>query len=312
MPTQRRHGPDVPLKPTLCMLPRAVALAVGLLLGLAAAPAWAEDAPREVDTKAQAAALIEGFKSKSPEIRVKAATQAKDVQHDSLTSPLVKLLSDKEWGVREAVIAALATRQSKAARKKASSSLVARLPRLTKDTVDEEELLLAIEALGALEQPAAVKPLLGGINLETDIRIVRARMNAVANIPDKKAIEGLIDFLARGRRGGAGAQRDAARKALQYATGADARARDHKSSGRDADRWRAWWRENEKHFDFEAVKAARAQAAADAAEEAAKAEAKKEARAKRKRDKAKQGKKQGKKPNKPAGEPKPAAPAIPD
>lgn len=254
-----------------------------LAAAVCAAPrAQAEEAPRPLDEKARAAELIAAFRSDSPETRVKAATAARDVQHDSLTSPLVKLLADKEWGVREAAIDALANRQGKSARKKASSSLAARLPRMAKDSARAEETLQVIEALGRLGQPTAVKPLLDGIDLDTDIAMVRARTMAVAEIPDKKAIEGLIDFLARGRRGGAGPQRDAARKALQYATGQNAQAREHRAAGKDADRWRAWWRENEKHFDFEAVRAAREQAAAEAE---AKAERKRERDAKRKRDK---------------------------
>lgn len=264
-------------------------LAACLALILTPALAAAEEGDRPVDPKAQAAELIAAFKSDSPEIRVKAIGAAKDAQHSSLTVPLVKLLSDKEWGVREAALEALGARTEKAAKKKASSSIAGRLRRLSKDPDAVDELLLSVEALGTLAQPAAVKPLLDDITLETDIEIVRARFMAVAEIPDKKAIEGLIDFLAKGRRGGAGPQRDAARKALQYATGADA-PREHRASGKDADRWRAWWRENEKHFDFQAVKAARAEAAAEAA---AKAERKREQKAKRQRDKENRRKKQG-------------------
>ena len=271
------------------MTPRSL-IAASLALILAAPSAFADDEARPVDPKAQAAELIAAFKSDSPELRVKAVQAAKDNQHSSLTSPLVKMLSDKEWGVREAAMEALAAREDKAAKKKASSSIASRLRRLSKDPDATDELLQAIDALGTLAQPAAVKPLLDDITLETDIQIVRARFMAVAEIPDKKAIEGLIDFLAKGRRGGAGPQRDAARKALQYATGADA-PREHRQSGKDADRWRAWWRENEKHFDFEAVKAARAQAEAEAAAKAERKREQKEKREQRKRDKESRGKK---------------------
>ena len=273
-------------------------LAACLAAVLCLAPsAHAEDEPaRPVDEKAQAAELAEAFRSDSIEIRVKALEAAATVQHDSLLRPLAKLLADGELSVREGAIRALAARESSSARKKASSSLAARLPRLAKDAAAVDELLLVVEALGTLAQPSAVKPLLDHITLDTDIEIVRARFMAVAEIPDKKAIEGLIDFLAKGRRGGAGPQREAARKALQYATGANPE-RDNRKAGRDADRWRAWWRENERDFDFAAVKAAREE---EAAAQAAKAERKREQQEKRKRAKEERSKKKGgKKPPKP-------------
>ncbi len=245
-----------------------------------------EDAPRVADAKTQAAELAAAFRSDSFETRLDAIEAATGVQHDSLTVPLVRLLADKERTIREAAIRALAARESKAAKKKASSSLAARLPRLAKDETAKEELLQVVEALGVLAQPAAVKALLDDITLDTDIEIVRARFMAVAEIPDKRAIEGLIDFLAKGRRGGAGPQRDAARKALQYATGVNA-GREMTKAGKDADRWRAWWRENKKDFDFEGVKAAREEAQAEAKAKADRKEAQKEKRRRAKEERRK-------------------------
>jgi hypothetical protein len=269
---------------------------LSLLLALLAAPspAWAEDTNRPVDPEAKLEAVLLGLKAKDAETRVKAATEAKTLQAAALTSPLTRLLSDKESGVREAVIDALGARVDRAARKKAASALAGRLPRLSKHVADQPELLQIIGALGALQQSSTVKALLDDIDVEVDAEIVRARLFAVAAIPHKQAIEGLITFLAKGRRGGRGKHRDMADKALRYATGAQPH-KENRSAGRDADRWRAWWRENEKTFSFDAVQDARAEAE-QAAEE--KAERQKEKRAKReaRKNKPKTGRK--KKPGK--------------
>lgn len=233
-------------------------LVCGLVCGLACAlyavpRAWCEEPSREVvpqaDAKArskeEAKALVSAMKSKDPDLRAQAAEDSATNQDRSLTSPLVRLLSDKEDDVRLMAFKALSVRDVPAARKKASSAVVSRLPRLAQHAVDRPELLVAIDALGKLGQPSAIKPLLDPIDVEMDIEEVRARINAVAAIPEAESIERLIQFLAKGRRGGRKQHRDAAEKALRWATGV--------RLGRDPDKWRAWWRENKKAFSFEAL-----------------------------------------------------------
>ena len=75
---------------------RFAGLAAVLALGLALRPAQAGEERPKLEPKAHAAALIKAFKSDDVEVRLDAALEAKDVQHDSLTSPLVKLLADKQ------------------------------------------------------------------------------------------------------------------------------------------------------------------------------------------------------------------------
>ncbi len=263
--------------------------------------AWAEEGERPVDAAAQLEAVLQGLKAKDAETRVKAATEARNLQDAALTSPLTRLLSDKELGVRSAVIDALGARADKSARKKAASALAARLRRLTKHVADQPELIQVIEALGVLQQSHTIKALMDDIDLEVDTEVVRARLFAVAAVPHKLAIEALITFMAKGRRGGRAKHRDLADKALRYATGAQPH-KENRSAGRDADRWRAWWRENEKTFRFDAVVAARAEAEQAAQ---AKAERQKEKRAKRE---ARKNKPEGKQPNKPRKQKKPKKP----
>ena len=94
--------------------------------------------------------------------------------------------------------------------------------------------------------------MLDNLTKETDREIASARLMAVSNVCSAEAVDGLISFAAKGR--GMNRLKDLARKALKDATGADVRG--------GADEWRAWWKENKKDFDFEAVRAAREEAAA--------------------------------------------------
>jgi hypothetical protein len=260
----------------------AAACLTALILAALAPRARADDPP--ADEKAQAAKIIVQMKSKDPEERVKAADAAASLQHDSLTSPLVRLLADKELGVREAALRALGQRGSAAARRKAAAAVAARLTRLDKHPGEKEEIDLVIETLKQLKEPLSIKALLEGIVVGMDLGEVKARLFAVAEVPDKQAIERLIAFLALGRRGGRGAHRKLADQALRYATGSKPGA-DERTVGRDADRWRAWWREHERDFSFEAVAAARAEAAAAAKAREERRRKREEAREKRRQKK---------------------------
>jgi len=267
------------------------------LLVLVAPQVRAEDADQPRDVDAEAAALIKGFKNKDASIRVQAAEAAADLQHPSLTAALARLLSDRELGVRLAATEALGGREGKKDRKKAAASLGSRLTHLSKQKhADGEELLTVIEALGRLGQRSAIKPLLEPIHLDTPEDEAAARIDAVAHIPCAEALEALIDFLAKGRRGGRQKQRKMAHKALTRLTGAN--PSDHRAAGRDADRWRAWWKDHKKGFDFQAVADARAEAAAR--KKAAEERKKKKREAQRKKRKKKG---QGKAPPRQPGEP---------
>lgn len=271
-------------------------LAVLLLaLPLTGPGAWAEErAAAPVTPEEAAAALAEQMRAKDPEQRLAAAQAARENACASLTTPLVRLLADKSPGIRIAAVEALGARMDKAGRKKAAATLAGRVSRLEKQAEDRVELLATLEAVRALAQPGPIKGLIGGIKTDSDIEVVEARLMAVAAVPAKEAIDRLIQFLAKGRRGQLGPQRRAAVQALEYATGMS-----RKGLGHDPDRWRAWWRETEDTFDFEAVAAARAEAAGEAAEKRARAEERKEKREEAKRKKAER-KKQGE--AKPEGE----------
>lgn len=228
------------------------------------------------DEKARAAELIADMKDARPEVRARAALAAVELQHGSLLSPLLRLLSDPELGVREAALKALATRTDKSAKRRAAAALNPRIARFSRREQDRYELMAVIECLRQLAQPSSVKPLLDGIKLDDELEVARARILAVGYVPHAEAVERLIQFLDRGRRH-ARAQHDAAVEALRFATG--------ERRNRNPDQWRAWWRENGKDFDFEAVAAARAAAAAHEAERKAKQEEQRRKREERRRKK---------------------------
>ena len=211
-------------------------------IALCAAAALAGDpAPARPD----AAKIAESMKAKDVADRLAAAQQAKDVQDEKVLAPLAALLADTDTGVRMAAIDALAHRVPLEAQKKASLALAAHLPRSAKRPGGEAEQIATANALGALAQPAAIEPLMSGIETDSAPEVVEARLTAAANIPTAEAIESLIQFLAKQGRGQNGPQREACRRALRSATG--------ENLGNDPDAWRAWWRDAKKTFDFDAA-----------------------------------------------------------
>lgn len=266
-------------------------LLVGLL-AFTALPAFADDgdAPPRVPQTAdeRAAELVLAMKNAQPETRTKAALAAVEVQHPKLLSPLLRLLSDKELGVREAAMRALATRADRKGKRKAAAALNPRIARFSRKTSDQYELLIVIEVLQELGQSSSVKPLLDGIQWNDDPEVAKARVTAVGYIPHAEAVERLISFLDRGRKGET--FRGTARRALMILTG--------QKHNRNPDQWRAWWRENKKTFDLEAVAIAREAAAA---ERAAKAEEKKRRQEEARRKKEERRKKKREQPQPDSG-----------
>lgn len=262
------------------------ALILGLLM-VGTAPAWADEPAAAPLSKVDAAdLLIEGMKSKDSEVRLRAAVGARTNDTPALTKPLIKLIADEAFLVRQAAIEALGTRTDKDGKKKGASALAARLARLEKMDGGRDELLLALASLRTLAQPAPIKTLMKGIKNDSDLDVVEGRLYAVAAVPSKVAIEELIKFLAKGGRKDRPGQKNAAVKALRWATGVSER-----QLKADPDRWRAWWKDNEKTFDFDAIQAARAEAAAQRAEQDAKRKERAEKKKAKKREK--QNKKKG-------------------
>lgn len=211
------------------------------------------------------------LKSKEDSIVLAGLLDAATNQSKSLTSPVVKLLKHKNPAVRQSAIEVLGGRRNPSAQKKAASSLCARLKPLGAKEEQQPELLTAIQALHDLAQPASIKPLLG-MRSGTPREVMAACSMAVANVPSKEAIERLIQYGYKDRRG-AGRTRDLATKALAYAT-------QEKVKG-GIEGWRKWWSDNEKSFDPIAAAEKREEARAAAQ---AKKERKKNRKKKRKKD----------------------------
>jgi HEAT repeat protein len=223
-------------------------LALAPLLGLAAPleRAHAEDPgsgpPPEVR------AVLEGLARQDREARQAAAEGAAGLTHPALLPALLKAVKDEYRSVREPVFRALAARGPAEERRKAARALEARLKDLDKQPETKDELLVLVQALHDLAQPTSIEPLIEGIDATSEVDVATARLRAVANVPSKDAVERLIQYAARGRRGES--YRGAALKALEYATNVRLGS---------LDAWHRWWAENKRSFDPDAAARVRAE-----------------------------------------------------
>jgi HEAT repeat protein len=239
------------------------------LLALAV-PAEEDKALREA-----ASELVARMRSKDGEERLAATRETAMNQHHLVLSPLIKLLKDKDRRIREAAISSLGLRDDPKAARAAANALAARLRPLEGKEETREELLAVISALHDLAQPASIKALID-IKSGTDRDVMSARAMAVANVPSKEAIERLIQYGYKDRRG-SDATRRIATRALTYATQVKLKG--------NLEEWRRWWSDNKDAFDVDAAAEARAN---KRAEQAAKA-AKKAERERKRRERKKKG-----------------------
>lgn len=237
------------------MLRRVAVLVLSFALCAAAVPARADEEPAPPP---DADAVVEGLKSDEDAARLAAAEQALGVADDAVTRPLVRLLTDDRFEIRAAAVRALGARSAEKAKKEAAKALCARIPKLSRNAVDEGELALVVQALHDLAQPSSVGPLLEDVEDSATEDLYRARVMAVANVPHADAIEALINHLARRGRGKWGGMKRCVIEALRDATG--------EKLGADPDAWRAWWRDAKRTFDFEAAAQRRADAHREAEE----------------------------------------------
>lgn len=223
-------------------------LFAGLLFAGSAPTALAEDPPAAVAM--DPGAIVEGLGSDEISARVTAAEAASGTQDAKVEKALLKALDDDVLQVRAAVIEALAARAGASSKKTAAKALARRMAKLRKSDENLSEELLVIDALRKLAQKDTIDALVDDVGIDTPSEIAEARMMAVANVPDAKAIEALIGVLQKGRRRGRGNHPEYASRALQSATG--------ERFGRDPDKWREWWKGAEDGFDFVAASKRRA------------------------------------------------------
>jgi len=166
------------------------------------------------DAKPDADAIAAGLASKEDTVVLNALTAAVEDQSPSLASPLCKLLKHRNPAVRQAAIEVLGGRTEKRARSKAAGALCARLgPLVDKHEENGEELDKLLTALHDLAQEKSIKPLLG-LKSTAPREIREKAAMAVANVPDKEAIERLIQYGYKDRRG-SGRTRDIAVMSLR-------------------------------------------------------------------------------------------------
>jgi hypothetical protein len=242
-----------------------------VLLAASASPPVRADEGAGLDL-ASPDAVKQALGSRDARERLAAARAAVSLQDAKLTAPLVRLLKDDEPAVAEAALDALVARVDPKQRKAAAKGIAALLKPLKREpdaeAVAREKLL--VPALHDLAQVVSIQALLD-IHSQAPADLIKTRLHAVANVPSKEAIEELIDYAAKRRRGeGHG---HAVGAALRYATGL--------KLGNDPDKWRAWWREAKDTFDFEAAAEQRAEGARRQEEK----EARREEKRRRRREK---------------------------
>jgi hypothetical protein len=235
-----------------------------LLLALTCSLAYAEE-----EQERTAKDVVKDLKDRARGIKLLAIAECAEFQDPAIASQLTKMLKEKDFELRLAVIDALAGRESDADQRRAAQSLAPRLKPLTGKLQDAEEYEAIIDALAELAQPSSIKALLE-MKLEEDQATAGARLMAVAEVPHKDAVEALIQFGSKGRNRGTNNQRKLAAKALQHATG--------QKFGHNMDKWRQWWRDNRDTFDFKMLKEQRAAEAAEQAEREARQEEKRRKR----------------------------------
>lgn len=238
----RIHAPVL-----LAVLATALACASGIHARLAADEASPDRQAPDV------AALVAGLASEDREKRQASAEAACEVQHPDLLPALLKAAKDEYRSVREPVWKALGARSPQPEKAKAARAVETRLRELDRKPESPEEVAVVVQALHDLAQRSSIDPLLEGLGPTTEAPLALARLRAVANVPDKAAIEALLNYAQRGR--GGDAHRAAARQALTYATGLRLA---------NLDAWLRWWSDAKRTWDPDEAAAARAEQASSA------------------------------------------------
>lgn len=199
-------------------------------------------AVRAQETAPDPGSVVAKLKDRDRDTRLAGLAAAREVQDERVTKELVKLVRDRDPEVRRSTVEALRTRRTEADRRRAATALAALLGPLSRDATEAELYELVIAALHDVAHPASVDALLD-MDAHEPKETAGARLMAVGNVPDAKAIEALIAYASKGRNRGREGKKELTIKALRYAT--------RTNHGSDPDQWRAWWRDVKDHFDFE-------------------------------------------------------------
>lgn len=223
--------------PFTCLAASPVSLTVAQMDKKPMAP------PSKAEVEAMVTQLRAAWKAKDAGLKVTAITAAKDVVHPKVIKEVARGLKDKEAAVRSAAIDALRWTAH-------PDSLKALTAVWKKDKDLRKDVELAAPFLKAIGQHGALSSLklLTDKPLEnTAQKALQARILSIGNIRSVKAIEALIDMMAKGgnagRRGGrarGGRNRNDYRVALTVLTGVDL--------GADMDSWKKWWDKNQKGY----------------------------------------------------------------
>lgn len=125
-----------------------------------------------------------------------------------------------------------------------NSDLDAAVAKLLGSTNDIQVMVACIDLLGAHKYDGGVEPILKQLRITNAVCVQVAACRALANIPDKKVVTPLVDYM-RQLKGGR----------LRYESNAALKAVTGQDFNPDAATWDGWWKKNEAEFKAAQAKA---------------------------------------------------------
>ena len=231
---------------------RCSCLALALALAVApAAPAVdpqepprgeRNDGPSKAEIAAALAALKTGLAAKEPSERIAALQSAAEVVHADVVKAIAKATADPAVEVRDFALDLL----GKIDEPTALESLHTYLNKHRKELVDDPDRYVLVMKSAARHRNPKTIPLLTDKMFDTQHHlVVRARILALANLPDKRAVEAVFDIVTKGDRRKVLPHMDSVQLTLLVLLGVDV--------GTNLDRCIAWWNENKKTYELAAA-----------------------------------------------------------
>ena len=202
------------------------------------APILQEKGPTPERIEAAVKALETAYKDGKPEQRIEAIRASVDAVDKKVIELVAKGLKEKDGKVVEAAVDTLGRMRHP----ESAKALVAYYNRdkktLYKD--HESELVDLVKALGRQGDPAGIEVLTDNVAGATGYPVIQARIMALGNIRDAKAVEAILGLTKAVGPNTLDRYMDDVRLALMALTGED--------RGKDSLQWEEWWREHKKDY----------------------------------------------------------------
>jgi len=216
-------------------------LALASLLPLSALRAQepaAQRGPTPERIEAAAKALEAAYKDGKPEQRVEAIRASVDAVDKKVIDLVAKGTKEKDGRVVAAAVDALGRMRHPESAKALVGYYNRDKKTLYKD--HESELVDLLKALGRQGDPSGIEVLTDNVAGATGYPVVQARILALGNIRDARAVEAILGLTKSVGPNTLDRYMDDVRLALLALTGED--------RGKDSQQWEEWWREHKKDY----------------------------------------------------------------